>query len=137
MDARRTRLISSRLHGVLDYGTGLLLLALPRLLGWSELVTMLLTIMAVATVVYSLLTAYELGVARVIPMGNHLFLDVMSGSVLLIAALLMTGEPAGVRMALAGLGVFELVVSGLTDPQTTTSTRSSDSGVRVRMPRGL
>ena len=59
-------LISVRTHGMLDYLTAGALLALPRALGWSKPATSLLTNTAAATVGYSLLTRYELGVVKVL-----------------------------------------------------------------------
>ena len=50
------KVISTRTHGVLDYLMAVALLALPRLLGWSSQTTLLLTCLAIGTLVYSLLT---------------------------------------------------------------------------------
>lgn len=77
--ALRTRMITTRVHGIIDYLVGLLLLALPYLLGFADggaAQKVTLTLGAVA-VLYSLLTNYELGVLRLIPFRLHLGIDVV------------------------------------------------------------
>lgn len=108
-------LISTKLHGVLDYATAPLLLALPRQLGWSPAAQRILTGAAVATAVYSMLTRYELGVVRALPMPAHLALDAMSGLGLLVAGLTLPGKSPGEQAGLIGLGLFELGAALLTE----------------------
>ena len=114
------KLIPTRVHGVLDYLTVGMLLSLPRLLGWSPRVTWLLSGSALFTLLYSLLTRYELGVARVLPMKGHLLLDALSGLLLSGSPTVLTDEAQAVKGALLGLGIFEL---------TTTALSKSESGV--------
>ena len=73
--------ISSRLHGYLDYIVGLLLIAAPFVLGFADdgPAQWVPVILGTSVIVYSLFTAYELGVIRVIPFGLHLGLDVVGG----------------------------------------------------------
>jgi len=111
------KLFSTRTHGVLDYSSVVLLLALPRALGWSRPVTSLLTGSALATLLYSLTTRYELGPIKLLPMPAHLALDRTSGLALCAAAGLMADEPGGVRAALLGLGLFEVTASLTTETQ--------------------
>ncbi len=110
-------LFSTRTHGVLDYASVVLLLALPRVAGWSRPVTHLLTGSALATLVYSLLTRYELGAAKLLPVPAHLALDRTSGVALCAAGGVMADEPPVVRAALAGLGLFEVFASLTTERQ--------------------
>ena len=78
------RLISTRVHGILDYSTGLLLMVAPLLLGFSvdggE--TWVPVILGAGAILYSLFTNYELGAVRQIPTPVHLGLDAMSGLIL-------------------------------------------------------
>lgn len=126
--------ISTRTHGVLDYSMAVLMLALPWLFTWSDATKMLLTILAIGIVLYSLLTRYEMGAMRVLPMRAHLALDMVGGIVLLVAALMMSGEMDGVRWTLGVLGVAELGAAMMTDPDTNT-VPAADSG-RGRAPLG-
>jgi hypothetical protein len=100
--------IPTTVHGVLDYMTAGLLFALPRMMGWSRCATNVLDTAAIGAVGYSLLTKYELGVAKVLPMKAHLTLDAVSGAALIGAAALMDDEEPEVRATIAGLGVFEI-----------------------------
>jgi hypothetical protein len=68
------RFISTRTHGVLDYVVGALLIVVPYILGFADgtaaqWVPQLLGLVAIGG---ALLTDYELGVMRVIPMPVHL-----------------------------------------------------------------
>lgn len=111
------KLFSTRTHGVLDYSSVVLLLVLPRALGWSRPVTSLLTGSALATLAYSLVTRYELGVVKHLPVPAHLALDRASGLALCAAAGVMASEASGVRAALLGLGLFEVTASLTTETQ--------------------
>lgn len=111
------KLFSTRVHGVLDYSSVALLCVLPRALGWSTAVTRLLTGSALATLAYSLLTRYELGLVKILPMPAHLALDGASGALLCGAALALSDEEPGVRAALTGLGLFEITASLTTQTQ--------------------
>lgn len=76
-----TRVIPTQAHAVLDYLTGGTLVAAPRLLGLSGTTAGKVLQMAggIATA-QSLMTDYELGLVKVIPMRAHLTLDAMSGA---------------------------------------------------------
>jgi hypothetical protein len=106
--------ISTRTHGFLDYMTSGLLMTLPRALGWSRQTTCLLDAAAITATAYSLITRYELGVAKWLPMKAHLTLDAMSGGALLGAAYLMDDEDDEVRETIAALGAWEISAALLT-----------------------
>lgn len=103
------RFIPTKLHGVMDYMTVLALLALPRMLNFSQEATMLLTVVAIMAFVYTLLTRFELGALRVLPVKAHLALDFMSG-LLLVAApfLIVPQENSTARTVMIVIGVFEI-----------------------------
>lgn len=105
------RFVSTKIHGVLDYAAVPALLALPRLLGWSPRLTRLLTGSAVGLLGYSLLTRYELGVKRILPMPAHLALDAASGGLLCAAPLLLDELEPATAATLVGLGAFEIGAS--------------------------
>ena len=107
------RPISTRTHGVLDYMTAGLLVTLPRALGWGDGVTRLLDASAATTVAYSLLTRYEMGLVKALPMKAHLALDAVQGGALIGASAFLQDEDPEVRATLAALGVFELGVTAL------------------------
>lgn len=81
------RFISTRTHGVLDYLTAILLIAAPWLFGFSNAgaAAWIPIILGVGLLVVSLITRYELSVAKVIPMPVHLGLDGGLGLFLLVS----------------------------------------------------
>jgi hypothetical protein len=78
--------IDTKTHGYLDYIMGIFLIAAPFLfnLNVDGIESRILYIVGAMALVYSLLTRYELGLIKVIPMNIHLILDIISG--LLLAA---------------------------------------------------
>ena len=78
-------MIPSKTHAVIDYVVGVLLLAAPYILGFAnggpaQIVPMAL---GAGTILYSLLTRYELSIAKLIPYRVHLVIDLLAGVVLL------------------------------------------------------
>lgn len=81
------RFISTRAHGVIDYASGLLLILAPYLFGFAnggaaQLVPQILGVVAVAM---ALLTDYELGAVRLVPMPTHLVMDIAIGVLLALS----------------------------------------------------
>ncbi len=78
------RVIPTSVHGVLDYLTGSALLAAPELFGLKDVPPAALTprLVGAGATAYSLMTDYELGAVRLLPMPVHLALDAMSGALL-------------------------------------------------------
>lgn len=116
------KLIPTRIHGVLDYATAATLFALPSLLHWDKKTATRVRIAAAGTLLYSLITRYELGLkpVAILPMPGHLALDGASGLLFCASPLLLPDEPTPVKATLVGLGLFELLVTlnSQTQPQT-------------------
>jgi len=109
------RFIPTRIHGMLDYSTGLLLIAAPYLLGIADggAEQWILIALGVGAIIYSLLTRYEWGVLPLIPMPVHLMLDAASG-VLLAASPWLFGFAERVYLPHLLLGLFEIAASSMT-----------------------
>jgi len=77
----KVRVIPTGLHGALDYLASGVNLAFPRLPGLSDAPWTVLVprIDGVAGASYSLLTDYELGALKVLPMPAHLAFDAAKG----------------------------------------------------------
>jgi hypothetical protein len=107
------RFIPRTVHGVLDYIVGALLLFAPILFGFShvEAARNVAWVVGGGTLLYSLLTAYEFGAAKLIPFTTHLTLDIIGGLLLLTSPWLFgfASEVAGPHIV---VGAFE-VVAGL------------------------
>ena len=79
------RIIPTRIHGMLDYGTGLLLLISPYLFGFSQVggaAQYIPMILGAGIIGLSLVTDYELSIAKLIPMPMHLAGDIAAGALL-------------------------------------------------------
>ena len=79
--------LSSRTHGILDYTVSLALILSPKLLnldsGSAE--GQVPVALGLGSLVYSLITRYELSLFKLLPFRVHLGLDVMSGLVLALS----------------------------------------------------
>jgi hypothetical protein len=112
------RILSTRVHGMLDYAMGVLLLAAPYLFGFAtggakQWIPMAL---GAAMIGLALLTDYELGMARVISMPVHLGIDIASG-VLLAASPWLFGFSQEVYWPHLILGLIEIGTAAMTDPR--------------------
>ena len=78
------RIIPTQIHGLLDYATRGTLLSAPRLLGLDDVPASAraLRLAGGGAALYSMLTDYELGVVKLLPMPLHLALDAASGAFL-------------------------------------------------------
>ena len=108
-------IIPSKIHAVLDYLMGLLLIASPWLFGFSDVPTAkwLMVIVGAGAIVYSLITDYELAALRSLPLRAHLALDAVSGGLLAVAPWLF-GFDEYVFWPFVILGVTELIAANLT-----------------------
>ena len=78
------RFIPTRFHAPLDYIVGAALIASPWIFQFSEhtAATVIPVVLGVGLIVYSLVTDYELGLWKLIPMGGHNLFDIVAGAFL-------------------------------------------------------
>jgi len=69
--------------------------------------------LGIATIFYSVLTAYELGVVSIVPMPVHLVLDALSGLALALSPFLF-GFAGRIATPYILLGLFEILFSLIT-----------------------
>jgi hypothetical protein len=77
------RFIPTLVHGVIDYIVGLVVIALPIMLGFQGATRMTLLALGIIVILYSLLTDYELGAVRYLRIRFHLLLDIVFAIVML------------------------------------------------------
>src|SRR5215212_7625081 len=111
------RFIPTSFHGVLDYSTGLALIIAPWLLGFSQhgIAAWLPVALGCGAILYSLVTDYELGAFRVLPMPVHLVIDGASG-LLLAASPWLFGFADQVWIPHLAFGLFEMAAAAFTNP---------------------
>ena len=109
-----TKPITSRVHGVLDYPVGLLLIASPWIFGFHDVggaaVTLPILIGAIA-LLQSTITDYEQSVVDMIPLRMHLVNDIIAGTVLAASPWLFGFADEGTSAWLPHL-VFGLLLLG-------------------------
>src|SRR5690606_37854461 len=115
---KNVRPIPTRVHAVIDYVFGVVLILAPYLFGFAtggaaQWVSM---VVGVAVIVMSLLTDYELSIAKLIPVPIHLGLDIAIG-VLLAASPWLFGFSTLVFWPHLILGIIAIVVPLLTQTQ--------------------
>jgi hypothetical protein len=116
--------ISTRTHGAIDYVFSGTLIALPLILGWSGRARGLSLGAGFATLATSLMTNYEFGAVRLLPMKAHLSIDAAEASALLSAPRMFGGEEnrtAG--RVLAVMGAVASAVGALTKTRSKTELR--------------
>jgi SPW repeat len=103
------RIIPTRVHGMIDYGFGVLLIIAPFLLGFATggAEQWVPTILGIAIIGMSLMTDYELSLARVVPMPIHLGVDVLGG-ILLAASPWLFGFSGRIYLPHFILGLVEI-----------------------------
>ena len=103
------RFLPTKVHGLLDYTVGGFIAASPWILGFAHggAETKIPEAAGKAAVVYSLFTDYEWGVKRVIPMRQHLMLDLASG-VFLAASPWLFGFAKKTYLPHLLMGLFEI-----------------------------
>jgi len=109
------KLLSTRVHGIIDYLMGVLLILLPFIGGFATggAKQWVPIILGVAIIGQSLLTRYELSLVPVIPMSMHLMADIAVG-ILLAASPWLFGFAGTVYAPHLILGVMEIGVALIT-----------------------
>jgi hypothetical protein len=81
------RFISTKIHGILDYLTGVLLIILPWVSGFAGggPAQMVLVSVGILIIAMALLTNYEYGLYKKLPMEVHLVIDAMMGLFLIMS----------------------------------------------------
>lgn len=108
--------LPTRIHGMLDYLLGALLIASPWLFGFAdnEGARWVPVVLGAGVLLYSAFTDYELGVVKKLQMPAHLLLDALGG-VLLAVSPWMLGFDERVWMPHVVLGAVELVTAAITN----------------------
>lgn len=106
------RFISTKVHGVMDYLVGFLLISFPFTLGFYEggAESYIPIMLGLITLGYSICTRYEMGLIKALPMTMHLGLDLIAG-VFLAASPWIFGFDQQVSVPHVLVGLFEVCAS--------------------------
>jgi SPW repeat len=112
------RFLPTRIHGVIDYIWGVLLLASPWIFGFADggAAQWVAVVVGLGAIAYSAVTDYELGLVRLAPMRLHLLLDGLGGA-LLAASPWILGFADRVYGPHLAFGLFAVVASLVTQTE--------------------
>lgn len=116
------KIIPKFYHGVLDYMSGLLLLAAPNLFGFAEIggaTAWVPRIVGLMILLQALMTDYELGVMKVIPIAMHLMADYAIGAVLLVAPFILgiSSKSTSATVLLVMMAIVAFAAAFMTQPR--------------------
>src|SRR5688572_27886926 len=114
MEGFEMRFIPTSIHGVLDYMTAGALIILPRIFGFSDNATSVLTFAGIGLFIVSLVTRYELGPIKLLPMTGHLGLDFVLGVLLFSAPFFLMAATIEETIVMAAIGLMEIALSLMT-----------------------
>lgn len=104
------RFISSKIHTIADYLTGLFLLAMPWM--YNDIIGVtdkwLAIITGILIIIMSFLTHYEGGVIRLIPLSTHLIIDMIIG-IFFISTFWLFSFNETIRTVFAFVGILAFV----------------------------
>ncbi len=112
------KIISTKMHGVLDYPWGILLIASPWLFGFTTggAAMYIPIVLGIALLVGSVMTDYEGGLLRVFSMRTHVVLDMLTGLFLAASPWLFGFDEVVYKPHLI-LGLIQFLLAMLTSTQ--------------------
>lgn len=110
------RFINTRIHGMLDYLMGILLIISPWLFDFANggAAQWVPIILGLGALLYSIMTDYELGLLKIISMKAHLMIDLIAG-IFLAASPWIFGFADEVYLPHLILGLAEIGASLMTE----------------------
>ena len=109
------KIISPKLHGIIDYLVVVFLLASPILFGLSHEIGLYTYALAVVHLLLTILTDFNAGLLKVIPLPIHGFIELIVGVALIIIAFTLLKNDMAAHMFYAGFGIAVLAVYLLSD----------------------
>lgn len=117
------KIIPTKIHGALDYIVTIALFFAPTLFGFKALggpAVIIPMVLGVGLALYSLLTRYEWGVFKVLPMPYHLVIDFIAALFLAVSPFLFGFSSAPINAwlphVIVGLTVILVVALSQTEP---------------------
>jgi hypothetical protein len=109
------RFISTRVHGILDYLMGILLIASPWIFNFDNggAETWVPVVVGIVMLLQALMTDFEMGMMKTISMGTHLRMDFVAG-LFLAASPWIFGFSDSVWMPHVIFGLMEVAASLMT-----------------------
>lgn len=112
------RPISTRTHGIIDYAWTTTAGTLPKMMDGAAATARLVRNASAAAGFNAMLTNYEAGMVRVMPMKAHLALDFVMGAALMIAPFFLPRSERRYAAIPVALGAVGLLASILTEAKS-------------------
>jgi len=109
-----TRPISTRTHGFIDYAWASAAGSAPKMMNGATATGSLVRRAAAAAGLNAMMTNYEAGVVRLVPMRMHLAMDVMLGAALMLAPWFLPRSERRYAAVPVALGAVALLAGVLT-----------------------
>ena len=113
-------LISTRTHGAIDYAWITAATGAQSMMRGADATAQLVRSAGTAAGIVSMVTNYEAGIVRLVPMRAHLAVDFMMGAALLLSPLVLPREERRFALVPVALGVAKLTASLFTETATRT-----------------
>jgi hypothetical protein len=115
-------MVSLKVHNILDYVLGVVLLACPFVFGFSDVdaARSLFVVLGFGIIAYSLITDYPISIFKWVPLGWHMALDVLLGVSLVLGAYIFGYNDllsAGQMALHYVLGIGAIVLVATTQPK--------------------
>lgn len=106
------RFIPTFFHGILDYIVGIIFIIAPWIFNFSDVpaATWSIVVAGIVVLLYSVVTNYELGIIKKIPMQSHLMLDFGLGVILALTPWMFSFADEVYTPHVIG-GVFSILAS--------------------------
>lgn len=128
--------ISTRTHGIADYAFAAATLALIPMHHPSRGTRALLTAASLATLGVAMLTRYELGVWKVLPMKAHLAADAVLNALFLTAPAALPRRDRAVALAMLGMGAAGSALAAMTARTSPLEAEEESYGARTERAYG-
>jgi hypothetical protein len=109
------KIISPKIHGIIDYLVVAFLLASPSIFGFMGHVAMFTYALAGVHLLLTILTNYSAGIVKIIPLPVHGLIEFIVGLLLIIMAFTLLNNHPEVKHFYTVLGAAILVVFLITD----------------------
>ncbi|HYF36946.1 MAG TPA: SPW repeat protein [Prosthecobacter sp.] len=116
------KIIPTLVHGILDYPVGLALLAAPQLFGFADSdgpQVLIPRLLGAVILLQSVMTRYELGMIKLLPMKAHLMNDYIGGALLAVSPWLFgfASQAPNRWVPHLAFGLFILMTTAMTRTQ--------------------
>jgi len=112
------KILSPKIHGIIDFLVVLFLLASPTLFGFTGLLAYFTYSLGIVHLLLTLLTDFSGGVIKIIPLPIHGLIELLVGVVLVVLAFTLFKDSDNGKLFYAVFGAAVLLVWLMTDYKT-------------------